>query len=698
VNKAEIDKLRELRTNVAQLNSTLATDLKRFLHRSDCVTFRRHPQSESLDDDVGITTTSTGLMALATNFQLEALYGEKKAGECVQRAFALVVDHKWSSSGLGEHNPFTKTVVLRAVGILLSHGKLQNSELRRRHDGKTLAEIAARLGKSLPNNLAINQYPPTTTLGYWFLDAVDRLRFSLSRKAWKEMAKWISTELRRQLSLAQAKQDALMDPVTMAMAACAAARLRKIVSVAGFSGGRELVSVLPTSEELEHAVQLLFKYQGDSGIWPNYYPLFHYPKVGANYCFTFEFLEAILSEFEGASVLEKEAVIQGFEKAVSWCRQNRLEYQSQEELKSYYGWNSGGEIWSLKDGIPESWATGVVHMFLYRLQHALSRVIELHVLKKYGSTTSTKKDSKKWDRLIDAPLQLQLPREPTTVKTVIETRILSHASSIAEHIPLDRELEKARSALLFGPPGTSKTSLVKAISQKLGWPLIELNPSHFLKENLENIFILSTEIFADLMDLRRAVVFFDEMDALAQKRGESLDVTRQLLTTSLLPKIARLYESGRVLFFMATNHVGGLDDAITRAGRFDLLVCVGPPNWEQKLKRLETILDDMKVSEHEMLQTDDIRRLLKQWIVVGSDDELRSILDLFTFDEFKTLLNQIRNGRNLLAALEGLGQMEFQAMVKAWANHIRLREEDRWKVGTLRYEYEEDKLKSRIQY
>ncbi len=188
------------------------------------------------------------------------------------------------------------------------------------------------------------------------------------------------------------------------------------------------------------------------------------------------------------------------------------------------------------------------------------------------------------------------------------------------------------------------------------------------------------------------------MDALAQKRGESLDVTRQLLTTSMLPKIAKLYERGRVLFFMATNHVGGLDDAITRAGRFDLFVCVGPPSWKEKLSRLDTILVEMKLPSKEVKEADESRNVLRNWVKPAPTDELCRALDLFTYDEFSALLRQIRGRSELLINLKKLGKEDFRSMVQQWSTHIKLREEDRWRSNTLRYEFEEDKLRSRVQY
>src|SRR5208337_4391372 len=128
------------------------------------------------------------------------------------------------------------------------------------------------------------------------------------------------------------------------------------------------------------------------------------------------------------------------------------------------------------------------------------------------------------------------------------------------------------SALLFGPPGTSKTTIAEVVAERLGWSLVVVTPSHFLSKGFEQIYVRANEIFEDLMDMSNVVILLDEMDALVQTRESprgndgqlgqgrgkgntpGLDVTRQLLTTSMLPKLADLYKRAQVVFLMATNH------------------------------------------------------------------------------------------------------------------------------------------------
>ena len=133
----------------------------------------------------------------------------------------------------------------------------------------------------------------------------------------------------------------------MAMAACLAERLRSIASRPEFSQSADDVKrVLPTRQELEKALSLLFQeHQQPSGIWDKFFPMFYYRDSakpgGANYCFAFEFLEAILSEF-GAPILACEGVLVGLEKACAWCVKHRLQYSYKGQ--AYRGWNSAQQL------------------------------------------------------------------------------------------------------------------------------------------------------------------------------------------------------------------------------------------------------------------------------------------------------------------------------------------------------------------
>ena len=139
------------------------------------------------------------------------------------------------------------------------------------------------------------------------------------------------------------------------------------------------------------------------------------------------------------------------------------------------------------------------------------------------------------------------------------------------------------SALLFGPPGTSKTTIVQAVAEALQWPLVRLSPGSFIENGLEAIESHARSVFERLQRLRRAVVLFDECDELFLDRGagENSDATRTIsafVTASMLPKLQDLHDTGRVLFFICTNHVSAMDPAVLREGRIDHRIGVGPPD------------------------------------------------------------------------------------------------------------------------
>jgi SpoVK/Ycf46/Vps4 family AAA+-type ATPase len=224
--------------------------------------------------------------------------------------------------------------------------------------------------------------------------------------------------------------------------------------------------------------------------------------------------------------------------------------------------------------------------------------------------------------------------------------------------------------LLFGPPGTSKTALVKAIAQKLGWPLIMIDPSHFLREGLENIYSEADKVFDDLLDLAGVVVLFDEMDGLVRTRdeddGNSLDITSRFLTTSMLPKLTGLHDEKRIVFFMATNYQGQFDAAIKRPGRFDLLMCMWPPSWNNKLKKLG-VFAGKKLSDAKL------KKCQKKLRELSTPRATRAILNRFTFGETMTFFENLCEGsNNLYDALRGLTKDEFVSQVEKWGKTIAL--------------------------
>src|SRR5271168_820533 len=70
------------------------------------------------------------------------------------------------------------------------------------------------------------------------------------------------------------------------------------------------------------------------------------------------------------------------------------------------------------------------------------------------------------------------------------------------------------------------------------------------------------------------------------------DAFGRFLTTSMLPKLAELWEARNIIYFVATNHINYFDSAIIRSHRFDALVLVSPPSFKAKIFELQKLLSD----------------------------------------------------------------------------------------------------------
>ena len=685
-----IARLRKLRTKAESINSTLVDDLYPFYGHKEPV-FRRLPVGS--DEEGNVTTTCSCLMSLATSRKLIPAFikikdleseAEPEARNRIMEVFEHVVNASWTSSGLPDLNAFSALIVLRAAGILsqcaetpltkpaldMTHRSYdKEGNVIKGEPARNLKEIALKeFIEDVPNSFKVGKFPPTPAIGYWFVDAIDKLGLTaeVDDARWKLITLWASQEFARQFSLVTSEVAARMDPVALAAAACLCTRLRRLIAEKSVAVGKrdELMKLLPTKIEVNKAILQALESQQRSGIWPKYFPLFNYGKddaAGSNYFFSFELLEAIVGEFEKSDLLENGLVLDGIERALDWCERNRLEYKIHDN--TYRGWNSGGQIATLAEGKPESWATAVVHMFLWKLRETLCWLIRKHTLIKYGAVLQeVTKPDEDWKKFIDSPIKL--PDEVTTVKKIIEEEILKQISKQGDDVQMDDEIAGRRSVLLFGPPGTAKTSLVSALSSKIKWPLIELNPSNFLGMGLEKIYKQVEDVFNDLNDVWGTVIFFDEMDALAHSRtDDTIDVTRQLLTTSMLPKLSRLHGDRRVLFFMATNHLRHFDSAIKRPGRFDLLICMAPPRWEEKIKNIRRFLkSDSSAAERESVA--------KRLEDLATNDETIELLNLFTFDDFKSFLEHIRNPDTTRSSFETMKQDEFSEIVKNWADNF----------------------------
>lgn len=164
------------------------------------------------------------------------------------------------------------------------------------------------------------------------------------------------------------------------------------------------------------------------------------------------------------------------------------------------------------------------------------------------------------------------------VKEVIERRIilpLGEPDLAARH-----GVTAPQSVVLFGPPGTGKTTFAKGVASRLRWPFVPVEVAQLAGDKGDDPRLLA-ETFERLLAAPAAVAFFDEVEDLAADRQGERRVSSRV-TNEFLRQLPAMRESFDQLLVCATNSVGSLDPAFLRPGRFDYIVPVGPPDEEAR--------------------------------------------------------------------------------------------------------------------
>jgi transitional endoplasmic reticulum ATPase len=158
-------------------------------------------------------------------------------------------------------------------------------------------------------------------------------------------------------------------------------------------------------------------------------------------------------------------------------------------------------------------------------------------------------------------------------------------------------IEPPKGILLYGPPGTGKTLLAKALANEIGAYFITINGpeimSKFYGESEERL----RQVFKEAEENAPAIVFIDEIDAIAPKREEVVGEVEKRVVAQLLTLMDGLKERGKVIVIGATNRPEALDPALRRPGRFDREIEIRPPDKRARLEILQVHTRNMPLSE-----------------------------------------------------------------------------------------------------
>ncbi|OYR39743.1 MULTISPECIES: proteasome-activating nucleotidase [unclassified Halorubrum] len=161
-------------------------------------------------------------------------------------------------------------------------------------------------------------------------------------------------------------------------------------------------------------------------------------------------------------------------------------------------------------------------------------------------------------------------------------------------------VEPPSGVLLHGPPGTGKTMLAKAVANESDATFIKMAGSELVRKFIGEGARLVRDLFELASEREPAVIFIDEIDAVAAKRTDSKtsgDAEVQRTMMQLLSEMDGFDDRGEVRIMAATNRFDMLDEAILRPGRFDRLIEVPEPDAEGRARILEIHTQHMNVAE-----------------------------------------------------------------------------------------------------
>jgi len=158
-------------------------------------------------------------------------------------------------------------------------------------------------------------------------------------------------------------------------------------------------------------------------------------------------------------------------------------------------------------------------------------------------------------------------------------------------------IDPPKGVLLYGPPGTGKTLIAKAVANESGANFYAINGpeimSKFYGQSEENL----RKVFEEAEKNAPAIIFIDEIDAIAPKRSEVHGEVERRVVSQLLTLLDGLKGRGKVIVIAATNLPDAIDPALRRPGRFDREIRIGVPDRNGRKEILQIHTRSMPKSE-----------------------------------------------------------------------------------------------------
>lgn len=158
-------------------------------------------------------------------------------------------------------------------------------------------------------------------------------------------------------------------------------------------------------------------------------------------------------------------------------------------------------------------------------------------------------------------------------------------------------IQPPRGVIFYGPPGTGKTRLARAMANEVNAQFYYINGPDVIGTTYGESEGNLRKMFGEATHHAPSIIFIDEIDVLAPKRGETGSHTDTRLVTQLLSLMDGMNKVDGVVIVATTNRLNSIDAALRRPGRFDRELYIGPPNEEGRLQILQVHTREMPLSE-----------------------------------------------------------------------------------------------------
>jgi transitional endoplasmic reticulum ATPase len=165
-------------------------------------------------------------------------------------------------------------------------------------------------------------------------------------------------------------------------------------------------------------------------------------------------------------------------------------------------------------------------------------------------------------------------------------------------------IQPPKGVLLYGPPGTGKTLIAKAVANEVDAHFITLSGPEIMSKYYGESEKGLREKFEEAEQNAPAIIFIDEIDAIAPKRAEVQGEVERRVVAQLLALMDGLKGRGQVIVIAATNLPDSIDPALRRGGRFDREIEIGIPDKKGRLEIFQVhsrgvpLADDVKIEEY----------------------------------------------------------------------------------------------------